>query len=121
MPKDQQREDKLKALPSSPGIYMMKDVHGVVIYVGKAASLRSRVRSYFQSQDGLHQRTRALVSEIADFDVIQTATESEAFLLEDSLIKRYQPRFNVRLRDENDDGRPLSSWHSHQVFQKDEP
>jgi excinuclease ABC subunit C len=100
MSKDQQREAKLKALPSSPGIYMMKDVHGVVIYVGKAASLRSRVRSYFQSPDGLHQRTRALVSEIADFDVIQTATESEAFLLEDSLIKRYQPRFNVRLRDD---------------------
>ena len=100
MPKDQQLENKLKALPSVSGVYMMKDARGAVIYVGKAAVLRSRVRSYFQSQNGLHQRTRALVSEIADFEVIQTATEAEAFLLEDSLIKRYQPRFNVRLRDD---------------------
>lgn len=100
MPKDQHLEDKLKSLPGVSGVYLMKDVRGVVIYVGKAAVLRSRVRSYFQSKDGLHQRTRALVSEIADFEVIQTATETEAFLLEDSLIKRYQPRFNVRLRDD---------------------
>ncbi len=100
MPKDQQQEDKLKALPSVPGVYLMKDAQGDVIYVGKAAALRARVRSYFQSPDGLHQRTQALVSEIDDFEVIQTATESEAFLLEDSLIKQYQPRFNVRLRDD---------------------
>ncbi|MFC2079373.1 excinuclease ABC subunit UvrC, partial [Candidatus Bipolaricaulota bacterium] len=97
---DQLREDKLKGLPNSPGVYLMKDARGDVIYVGKAAALRSRVRSYFQSPDGLHQRTQALVFEIADFEVIQTATESGAFLLEDSLIKRYQPRFNVRLRDD---------------------
>jgi len=100
MPKDQQREDKLKALPNVSGVYLMRDALGDVIYVGKATALRSRVRSYFQSPDGLHQRTQALVSEIADFEVIQTDTESEAFLLEDSLIKRYQPRFNVRLRDD---------------------
>ncbi|MFC2095373.1 excinuclease ABC subunit UvrC [Candidatus Bipolaricaulota bacterium] len=100
MSKDQRREDKLKALPTTSGVYLMKDAHGDVIYVGKAAGLRSRVRSYFQSPDGLHQRTQALVQEIVDFEVIQTATESEAFLLEDSLIKRYQPRFNVRLRDD---------------------
>jgi excinuclease ABC subunit C len=100
MTKDQRLEDKLKTLPSVSGVYLMKDARGDVIYVGKAASLRSRVRSYFQSPDGLHQRTQALVAEIADVDVIQTATESEAFLLEDSLIKRYQPRFNVRLRDD---------------------
>ena len=100
MPKDQQREDKLKALPSEPGVYLMKDAKGDVIYVGKASTLRSRVRSYFQSPNGLHQRTKALVLEIADFEVIQTATESDAFLLEDSLIKRYQPQFNVRLRDD---------------------
>jgi len=100
MPNDQQREDKLKALHNAPGVYLMKDALGDVIYVGKAAALRSRVRSYFQSPNGLHQRTQALVLEIADFEVIQTATESEAFLLEDSLIKRHQPRFNVRLRDD---------------------
>jgi excinuclease ABC subunit C len=97
---DAAREDKLKALPTSPGVYLMKDAGGDVLYVGKAASLRSRVRSYFQSPDGLHARTQALVAEIADFEVIRTATESEAFLLEDSLIKQYQPRFNVRLRDD---------------------
>lgn len=100
MPKDQQREDKLKALPNVSGVYLMKDAQGDVIYVGKAAALRSRVRSYFQSPDGLHQRTQALVAEIADFEVIQTDTESAAFLLEDSLVKQYQPRFNVRLRDD---------------------
>ena len=100
MPKDQQREDKLKALPNVSGVYLMKDALGDVIYVGKAAALRSRVRSYFQSPDGLHPRTQALVAEIADFEVIQTDTEPAAFLLEDSLIKQYQPRFNVRLRDD---------------------
>ena len=100
MPNDQKREVKLKALPNAPGVYLMKDALGDVIYVGKAAALRSRVRSYFQSPNGLHQRTQALVLEIADFEVIQTTTESEAFLLEDSLIKRHQPRFNVRLRDD---------------------
>lgn len=93
-------EEKLSALPASPGVYLMKDAEGTVLYVGKAASLRSRVRSYFQSADGLAARTQALVAEIADFEVIRTATESEAFLLEDALIKRHQPRFNVRLRDD---------------------
>lgn len=100
MSKNHQHEDRLKDLPNVPGVYLMKDAQGDVIYVGKAAALRSRVRSYFQSPDGLHKRTQALVAEIADFEVIQTATEADAFLLEDSLIKRYQPRFNVRLRDD---------------------
>jgi excinuclease ABC subunit C len=93
-------EFKLSELPASPGVYLMKGVGGEVIYVGKAASLRSRVRSYFQSPDGMPARTQALVAEIVDFDVIQTETEVEAFLVEDSLIKRHQPRFNVRLRDD---------------------
>ena len=93
-------EEKLKQLPLSPGVYLMKDATGAVLYVGKAAALRQRVRSYFQSQEGMAERTRALVAEIADFEVIQTETEAAAFLLEDNLIKRYQPRFNVRLRDD---------------------
>ncbi len=93
-------EQKLAGLPSTPGVYLMKDAAGQILYVGKAASLRSRVRSYFQSPDGLAPRTQALVSEIADLEVIRTATEPEAFLLEDALIKRHQPRFNVRLRDD---------------------
>ena len=93
-------ETRLADLPAAPGVYLMKDAAGEVIYVGKAASLRSRVRSYFQSQEGMAERTQALVAEIADVDVIRTATEAEAFLVEDSLIKRHQPRFNVRLRDD---------------------
>ena len=78
----------------------MKDALGEVIYVGKAAALRSRVRSYFQSPSTMPTRTRLLAAEIADFDIIRTKTEAEAFLVEDSLIKRHQPRFNVRLRDD---------------------
>jgi len=93
-------ETKLKRLPATPGVYLMKDAGGDVIYVGKAASLRPRVRSYFQAQAGTERRTQALVPEIADFETIQTDTEAEAFLLEDSLIKRHQPRFNSRLRDD---------------------
>ena len=93
-------ETKLSELPTSPGVYLMKSAAGEILYVGKAASLRSRVRSYFQAPEGLPQRTVALVSEIDDFEVIRTATEAEAFLLEDSMIKRHQPRFNIRLRDD---------------------
>ncbi|HHR85413.1 MAG TPA: excinuclease ABC subunit UvrC [Candidatus Acetothermia bacterium] len=92
--------DKLKHLPTSPGVYLMKNANGDVIYVGKAVVLRNRVRSYFHSQKGLSRKTRRLVQEIADIEVIQTATESEAFILEESLIKRLQPHFNIRLRDD---------------------
>jgi excinuclease ABC subunit C len=100
MARDAALEARLKALPDTPGVYLMKDAVGDVIYVGKASSLRSRVRSYFQSPDGMHKRTQALVAVIADFEVIQTSTEAEAFLLEDSLVKQYKPYFNVRLRDD---------------------
>jgi len=78
----------------------MRDTRGKVIYVGKAAVLKNRVRSYFHAPSGLSEKTRRLVREIADLEVIQTATEAEAFLLEDALIKKYQPRFNIRLRDD---------------------
>jgi len=92
--------EKLTRLPPSPGVYLMKDSSGEVIYVGKASSLRNRVRSYFHSSEGLSAKTRALVAEISDLEVIRTKTEAEAFLLEDSLIKKHKPRFNVRLRDD---------------------
>jgi excinuclease ABC subunit C len=78
----------------------MKDARGRVIYVGKAASLRSRVRSYFQSGRGFDAKTCALVGEVADVETIVTADEREALILEDTLIKRHQPRYNVRLRDD---------------------
>jgi excinuclease ABC subunit C len=91
---------KLSQLPPTPGVYLMKDRQEKVIYVGKAASLRPRVRSYFHSPRGMSSKTRALAEIVTDFEVIQTETEVEAFLLEDNLIKRYQPRFNIRLRDD---------------------
>ncbi len=93
-------KQKLAQLPTSPGVYLMRDAVGKVIYVGKAAVLKNRVRSYFHAPSGLAEKTRRLVREIADFEVIQTATEAEAFLLEDALIKKHQPRFNIRLRDD---------------------
>ncbi|HQX63570.1 MAG TPA: GIY-YIG nuclease family protein, partial [Thermomicrobiales bacterium] len=77
----------------------MKNVAGDVIYVGKAAALRNRVRSYFQESRPPDPKTRELVSHIVDFDVIRTDTASEALILENELIKRYQPRYNVRLKD----------------------
>jgi excinuclease ABC subunit C len=90
---------RLRALAPSPGVYLMKDAHGNVIYVGKAARLRDRVRSYFQSPRHADAKTRELVRHITDFDVIRTDTPTEALILENELIKRYQPRYNVMLKD----------------------
>jgi excinuclease ABC subunit C len=89
-------EDKLKALPTKPGVYMFRDVGGQVLYVGKAKSLRPRVRSYFQKGATV---TR-LPERIADLEVIVTDTEVEALHLEQNLVKRHRPPFNVRLRDD---------------------
>jgi excinuclease ABC subunit C len=97
---EQLLEQRLDALGAEPGVYLMKNQHGGVIYVGKAASLRSRVRSYFGSKRGMDHKTRELVSHIADFEVIRTDTASEALILENELIKRYQPKYNVMLRDD---------------------
>jgi excinuclease ABC subunit C len=91
--------NRLSALPTLPGVYLMKDEHGAILYVGKAAALRNRVRSYFQSKRGMDSKTRELVRHIADFDVIRTDTATEALLLENELIKRYQPKYNVMLKD----------------------
>lgn len=92
---------KLQTLPSCPGCYLFKDRHGVVVYVGKATNLRSRVRSYFQqgSTDSRMQLPLLLRS-VADLDTIVTASEKEATILEDSLIKQHKPRFNIKLRDD---------------------
>lgn len=92
--------EKLKLLPGEPGVYLLRDAFGQVIYVGKASSLRNRVRSYFQAARHLDLKTRILVQEIADFEYIVTPSEHEALILEDTLIKRYRPRYNVRLRDD---------------------
>ncbi len=92
-------EGKLAGLPDSPGVYSLLDADGRVLYVGKARSLRSRVRSYFRSGDGT-AKTRSLVARTADLDVIVTDSEVEALLLENNLIKEHRPRFNVTFRDD---------------------
>ena len=80
---------RLSALATAPGVYLMKDARGKVIYVGKAVALRNRVRSYFQSTRGMDPKTRELVAHIADFEVIRTDNEVEALILENELIKKY--------------------------------
>ncbi len=97
-----QLEVTLKNLPDRPGVYLMKDDRGQVVYVGKAQSLRSRVRSYWQKQSGPMEghRIRAVVDRITEVDYTIVDSVSEALLLENTLIKRYKPRFNVRLKDD---------------------
>lgn len=93
-------EAKLKTLPLSPGVYFHKSASGEIIYVGKAAVLRNRVRQYFQSQRDMDIKTRALVAEIADTDWTETESEIDALFLESEMVKRYMPRFNILLRDD---------------------
>jgi excinuclease ABC subunit C len=91
-------EVKLKTLPAEPGVYLFKDAQGGILYVGKAASLKDRVRSYFQTTDDL--KTQRLMREVSDLEYIVTATERDALLLEAALIKKHQPRYNIRLKDD---------------------
>ena len=93
-------EKKLENLPASPGVYIYKNDRGKVIYVGKARSLRSRVRSYFQESRPLDPKTDRLVSEIAGLEYILTDNEVEALILESTLVKQHQPRYNVHLKDD---------------------
>jgi len=93
-------EEKLRRLPTSPGCYLYKGGDGAILYVGKAVNLRNRVRSYFQKSGNHSPKTRRLVSAIRDMDWVVTDTELEALILECNLIKRHQPRYNVRLRDD---------------------
>jgi excinuclease ABC subunit C len=92
--------DKARALPKAPGVYLMKDDKGRVIYVGKAASLRDRVTSYFLPSTRLEPRKAGLLDVVVDFDTLQTESEVEALLVENRLIKDIQPRFNARLLDD---------------------
>src|SRR5246500_431689 len=93
-------EDKLRGLPTKPGVYLFRDARGDVLYIGKAKSLRSRVRSYFQSTTDGRAQIRSLPERVADIEVIVTGTEVEALHLEQNLVKRHRPPFNVRLRDD---------------------
>lgn len=90
----------LTQVPDAPGVYMMLDRNGDVLYIGKAVSLRSRVRSYFQDSAAHHIRTQAMVERVADVRTIVVTNEVEALILEANFIKRYQPPYNVRLRDD---------------------
>ena len=91
---------KLKTLPRSSGVYFHKSAGGEIIYVGKAAVLKNRVRQYFQSTRDMDVKTRALVAEIADTDWIETDSEIDALFLESEMVKRYMPRYNILLRDD---------------------
>ena len=91
---------RLKATPDQPGVYFMRDAEGRVLYVGKAASLRSRLRSYFQTPAGKEPKIQRMVTKVADYEYIVTETASEALILENLLIKRHKPFYNARLKDD---------------------
>lgn len=93
-------EEKLKTLPRSSGVYFHKSKSGEIIYVGKAAVLKNRVRQYFQSTRDMDVKTRALVEEIHDTDWLETESEIDALFLESEMVKRYMPRYNILLRDD---------------------
>lgn len=93
-------QDKLALLPTDPGVYLMLNEAGEVIYVGKAVNLRNRVRSYFQKSSTQPIKVQALVEHIADLEYIVTDSEMEALILENNLIKKHSPRYNVRLKDD---------------------
>jgi len=92
--------EKLKIIPDKPGVYMMKDEYGQIIYIGKAISLKKRVKSYFQSTSKHIPKTKALVNHIRDIEYIITDSEMEALILESNLIKKHQPKYNIALRDD---------------------
>lgn len=91
--------EKIEAVPPRPGVYLLKDERGKVIYVGKAKNLRSRVRTYFRGGDERHQ-VRFLMRRVADLETLVTSNDKEALILENNLIKQYKPRYNIRLKDD---------------------
>ncbi|MBN2901092.1 MAG: GIY-YIG nuclease family protein, partial [Limosilactobacillus mucosae] len=92
----QRVEHKLMLLPDKPGCYLMKDINGQIIYVGKAKNLKNRVRSYFKSSHT--GKVAAMVDQVADFDIITTDSNKESFLLEITLIQKHQPYYNIKLK-----------------------
>lgn len=96
----EQLKERVRKLPMQPGVYLHKDQTGTVIYVGKAKLLRNRVSNYFQPPERLNAKTRQLVSHIADFDIIVTESEFEALVLENAMIKKYKPKYNILLKDD---------------------
>ena len=96
----EQVSERLSSLPPKPGVYLMKDAYGHVVYVGKAINLRNRVRSYFHSPHEQNPKVRRLVEHVSDLEFIVTGSELEALILECNLIKKHRPRYNVRLKDD---------------------
>ena len=96
----EQLKARVRKLPMQPGVYLHKDKTGKVIYVGKAKALKNRVSNYFQPPESLNAKTRQLVSHIDDFDIIVTDSEFEALVLENSMIKKYKPKYNILLKDD---------------------
>ena len=92
--------EQLKQLPTNPGVYLLRDAEGGILYVGKAANLHHRVRSYFSSGQKLSPKLQRLITRVNDIDFFVTASEQEALILELNLIKRHRPRYNVRLKDD---------------------
>jgi len=99
MPQTQLVAELLRRMPASPGVYLMKDTEGKIIYVGKATSLQNRVRSYFGAGP-LSPKTQNMVARIADIDFVTVGSEQEALILEMNLIKRHHPPYNIRLKDD---------------------
>ena len=93
-------EEKLAALPESPGVYLHRDEHGKILYIGKATNLRSRVRSYFSKDGGHSPLTRKLARLCADIETIVTHSEKDALILENNLVKMHKPPYNIRLKDD---------------------
>ncbi len=93
-------QEKIRSLPLTSGVYLMRNAQGEVVYIGKAVSLRKRAQSHFRPSPVISSKGDWLVSQVADIDYISTASEAEALILEASLIKQYQPKFNMELRDD---------------------
>ena len=96
----QELRQKAASLPLEPGVYLMRDNQGRVIYVGKAKKLRNRVSQYFQDTASHSPKTRTMVSKVHNFDVIIAGSEFEALVLECAQIKRYMPKYNILLKDD---------------------
>ncbi len=97
---DEEIQRKLELVPPEPGVYLLRDKAGKVLYVGKAKSLRARVRAYFRDGGDTRFQVRFLMSRVKDFETLVTASEKEALILENNLIKQYRPRYNIRLKDD---------------------
>jgi len=97
---DERFNDKLSQTPSSPGVYLMRDRQGQIIYIGKARDLKKRLRSYFRNANQWDLKTNLLVQKVSTFDTVLTRTEKEALILESNLIKKHKPRYNVVLKDD---------------------